>query len=116
YAAPPVVTSVAFDSKGEFLAVAGYHEVLLYSAKDFKLVSRLIGISERINAVAFSPNGERLAVAGGSPGRFGEVQVWNHKKEDLVISAPVSFDTVYGISWSPVGQLLAIGRSDHTVL
>ena len=115
YAAPPVITSVAFDSKGEFLAVAGYHEVLLYSAKDLKLVSRLIGISERINAIAFSPNGERLAVAGGSPGRFGEVQVWNHKKEDLLVSTPVTFDTVYGLSWSPDGKLLAIGCSDNTV-
>jgi len=115
YSAPPVITSVAFDSKGEFLAVAGYHEVLLYSAKDYKLVSRLIGISERINAIAFSPNGERLAVAGGSPGRFGEVQVWNHKKEDLLISAPITFDTVYGISWSPDGKLLAIGCADNTV-
>ena len=115
YLAPPVITSTAFDSKGEFLAVAGYHEVLLYSAKDFKLVSRLIGISERINALAFSPNGERLAVAGGSPGRFGEVQVWNHKKEDLTISSPVTFDTVYGVTWSPDGKLLAIGCSDNTV-
>jgi len=115
YLAPPVITSIAFDSKGEFLAVAGYHEVLLYSAKDFKLVSRLVGISERINAIAFSPNGERLAVAGGSPGRFGEVQVWNHKKEDLIVSAPVTFDTVYGVSWSPDGKLLAIGCADNTV-
>jgi len=115
YSAPPVITSVAFDSKGEFLAVSGYHEVLLYSAKDFKLVSRLIGLSERVNAVAFSPNGEKLAVAGGSPGRFGEVQVWNHKKEDLAVSAPVTFDTVYGVSWSPDGKLLAVGCSDNTV-
>jgi mono/diheme cytochrome c family protein len=115
YLAPPVVTSLAFDSKGEFLAVAGYHEVLLYSAKDFRLVSRLIGISERINAVAFSPNGDRLAAAGGSPGRFGEVQVWNPKKEALLVSAPVTFDTVYGVSWSPDGKLLAIGCADNTV-
>ncbi|HEY3789836.1 MAG TPA: c-type cytochrome domain-containing protein, partial [Urbifossiella sp.] len=115
YAAPPVITSLAFDSKGDYLAVAGYHEVLLYSAKDFHLISRLIGISERINAIAFSPNGEKLAVAGGSPGRFGEVQVWNPKKEDLLMSAPVTFDTVYGLSWSPDGKLLAVGCSDNTV-
>jgi mono/diheme cytochrome c family protein len=115
YLAPPVVTAVAFDPKGQFLAVAGYHEVLLYSAKDYKLVSRLIGISERINAIAFSPNGERLVAAGGSPGRFGEVQIWNPKKEDLVVSAPVTFDTVYGASWSPDGKMIAIGCGDNTV-
>ncbi len=115
YAAPPVVTSLAFDPAGEFLAVSGYHEVLLYSAKDDKLVSRLVGMSERVNAVAFSPTGERLAVAGGAPGRFGEIQIWNHKRDDLVVSAPVTFDTVYGVSWSPDGKTVAFGCIDNTV-
>jgi mono/diheme cytochrome c family protein len=115
YAAPPTVTSLAFDPAGEFLAVSGFHEVLLYSAKDYTLASRLVGISERINAVSFSPNGERLAVAGGSPGRFGEIQVWNHKREDLVTSVPVTFDTVYGVSWSPNGKAIAFGCIDNTV-
>lgn len=115
YSAPPVVTSVAFDPKGEYLAVTGYHEVLLYGTKEYKLASRLIGMSERLNAVAFSPNGERLAVAGGSPGRFGEVQIWNHKKEDLLISVPVTFDTLYGVSWSPNGRAVAFGCADNTV-
>ena len=32
------------------------------------LVARLVGMSERIESVAFSPDGAALAVAGGSPG------------------------------------------------
>lgn len=115
YAAPPVVTAVAFDPAGEFLAVSGFHEVLLYSAKDYRLVSRLVGLAERVNALAFSPDGRRLAVAGGSPGRFGEIQVWDHAKEKLLVSAPFTFDTLYGVSWSPDGKVLAFGCADNTV-
>ncbi|MBX9584191.1 MAG: hypothetical protein K2X87_28155 [Gemmataceae bacterium] len=115
YAAPPVVTAVAFDPAGEYLAVAGFHEVLLYSAKDYRLVSRLIGLAERINAVAFSPDGRRLAAAGGSPGRFGEVQVWDPARGKLIVSAPFTFDTLYGVSWSPDGKVLAFGCADNTV-
>ncbi|MBX9579681.1 MAG: hypothetical protein K2X87_05170 [Gemmataceae bacterium] len=115
YAAPPVVTALAFDPAGEYLAVAGFHEVLLYSAKDYRLVSRLVGLSERVNALAFSPDGRRLAVAGGSPGRFGEVQVWDHAKPRLLVSAPFTFDTLYGVSWSPDGKTLAFGCADNTV-
>ena len=115
YLAPPVVTSVAFSPDGEYLAVTGYHEVLLYSAKDYRLISRLIGISERLNAVAFSPDGKKLAAVGGAPGRFGEVQVWEHAKEKLLISVPVTFDTLYGASWSPDGKVLAFGCADNTV-
>jgi mono/diheme cytochrome c family protein/DNA-binding beta-propeller fold protein YncE len=115
YMAPPVVTSASFSPDGKVIAVGGYHEVLLYDAKEFKLVSRLVGISERVNAVAFSPDGKKLATAGGSPGRFGEVQVWDHAKEKLLVSAVFTFDTLYGLSWSPKGDMIAFGCADNTV-
>ena len=115
YAAPPVVTSVAFEPTGKYLAVSGYHEVLLYDAKTLALTSRLIGLSERINAVAFSPDGSKLAAVGGSPGRFGEVQIWNPATAELIISAPFTFDTLNGASWSPDGALVAFGCTDNTV-
>lgn len=82
YAAAPVVTAVQFSPDGKLLAVSGYHEVVLHDvakvlAHEASSVGRLIGMSERIESVAFSPDGSRLAVAGGSPGRLGEIQVWN---------------------------------------
>lgn len=57
------------------LAVAGFHEILLVSVDDSRLVGRLIGMSERIESVRFSPDGQRIAATGGLPGRLGEVQV-----------------------------------------
>ncbi|HUR55354.1 MAG TPA: c-type cytochrome domain-containing protein, partial [Gemmataceae bacterium] len=88
YAAPPVITSLAYSPDGELLAVTGYHEVLLYKPSTGKLDTRLIGLSERIQSVAFNPKGTRLAAVGGSPGRFGEVQIWDFAKEKLTVSAP----------------------------
>ncbi len=115
YSAPPVVTSVAFSPDGTTLAVTGYHEVLLYDTEKYSLRSRLIGISERVQTIAYSPDGKKLAVVGGAPGRFGEVQVWNAENEKLLVSVPVSFDTLYGVSWSPDGKSLAFGCADNTV-
>ena len=115
YMAPPVITSVAFDPTGEYFAVTGYHEVLLYTTNGYKLDSRLVGMSERINAIAFSPDGNKLAAAGGSPGRFGEVQIWAFKNERLTMSAPFTFDTLYGVSWSPDSKMIAFGCADNTV-
>jgi mono/diheme cytochrome c family protein len=115
YSAPPVVTSLAFAPDGKSLAVAGYHEVLLYDTAKYSLQSRLIGISERVQSIAYSPDGTKLAAVGGAPGRFGEVQIWNAEKEKLLISAPVTFDTLYGVSWSPDGKSVAFGCSDNTV-
>ena len=115
YAAPPVITSLAFSPDGTLLAAPGYHEVLLHKADGSGLVARLVGMSERIQSLAFSPDGKLLAAAGGAPGRFGEVQIWDVAKRILKVSAPVTFDTVYGVSWSPDGKAVAFGCGDNTV-
>jgi len=162
YELPPVITALEFSPDGNLLAVSGYHEVLLHKADGSGLVARLVGLSERIQSLAFSPDGKRLAVTGGSPGRFGEIQVWDlnrgiqrlggftdagmrlaaaspvpsltviatagpsfpHfgdipsgelKDFKLKLAQSVTFDTIYGVSWSPDGSKLAFGCSDNTL-
>ena len=97
------------------LAVGGFHEVLLWKADGSELVGRLVGLSERIESLAFSPDGKKLAVTGGLPARMGEVQVWDVAKRKLVLSVPVTYDTVYGASWSPDGTKIAFGCADNGV-
>jgi WD40 repeat protein len=46
---------------------------------------------------------------------MGEVQIWNVEKRALVVSVPVGYDTVYGVSWSPDSKLVAFGCPDNTV-
>jgi WD40 repeat protein/mono/diheme cytochrome c family protein len=115
YVLPPVITAVAYSPDSTLLAVSGYHEVLLHKADGSALVARLIGLSERIQSLAFSPDGKSLAVTGGSPGRFGELQVWEVASKKLKLSLSVTFDTLYGVSWSPDGNKIAFGCSDNTL-
>jgi WD40 repeat protein len=115
YTRPPVVTSLDFSPDGKMLAVAGFHEVLLYDTDQFSLSARLIGLSERVQSLAFSPDGQRLGVAGGDPGRAGEIQVWDVARRKLLVSSMISYDTLYGLSWSPDSKLIAFGCPDNTV-
>ena len=111
----PLIRTLAFSPDGKHLAQNGYHEVLIADITTGKAVFRLVGLSERIESIAFSPDGNRLAVAGGKPGTMGEIQVWDWKREKLLLSHSVSFDTLYGISWSPDGKSVAFGASDTAV-
>lgn len=120
YTAAPAITSLDFSPDGKLLAVSGYHEVLLHRIDNepgdrTQLVARLVGLSERIESAVFSPDGKKLAVTGGSPGRFGEVQVWNVAKKKLLLSVPVTYDTIYGASWSSDGAKIAFACADNTV-
>lgn len=125
YTRPPVITSLDYSPDGTLLAIAGFHEVLLARVTDAdpqsgvqettQLAGRLIGMSERIESVRFSPDGQKLAVTGGLPAQMGEVQIWDVATRELALSLPVSFDTVYGASWSPDSKLLAFGCADNTV-
>lgn len=115
YKLAPVITSLDFSPDDALLAVSGYHEVLLWRADGSGLEARLVGLSERIESAVFSPDGKYLAVTGGSPARFGEVQVWDVAERKLLLSHAVTYDTVYGASWSSDGKWIAFGCADNTV-
>ncbi len=115
YALPPVINAIAFSPDGALLAVTGYREVLLHKANGDGIVARLLGVSERIQSLAFSSDGKILLAAGGSPARFGEVQVWDVGKRELIRSVTACEDTVFGASLSPDGELFAFGCPDQTV-
>src|SRR5438876_4615067 len=61
YSRPPVISSLDFSPDGKLLAVAGFHEVLLYENGGSTLAGRLIGLSGRIQAFRFSPDSQLLA-------------------------------------------------------
>jgi WD40 repeat protein len=115
YEGLPVLTALDFSPDDSLLAISGYHETLLHKADGSGLVARLVGQSERVESLAFSPDGKSLAVSGGSPGRLGEVQVWDVEARKLRFSLSVTYDTVYGVSWSGDGTKIAFGCADNTL-
>lgn len=115
YSRAPVISSLDCSPDGRLLAVAGFHEVILHQTNSPAPVGRLVGLSERVQSLRFSPDGQWLAVAGGDPARLGEIQVWDVAKRKLTVSVPVSYDTLYGVSWSPDSKLIAFGCADNTV-
>jgi WD40 repeat protein len=63
------------------------------------------------NAVAFSPDGERLASAGGD----GFVKIWNSKTGDLLQTFPAHTGSVVCVTFHPHGNHLATAGADLQV-
>jgi WD40 repeat protein/mono/diheme cytochrome c family protein len=115
YQVAPLTTALAYSPDGSLLAVSAYREVVLQKSDGSGLVARLVGISDRIQSLAFSPDGKLLAAVGGTPARFGEVQLWDAASHELRRSVTVGNDTLFGASFSPDGSKLAFGGTENTI-
>ncbi len=115
YTQAPVLNALAFSPDGKMLAVSGYREVLVHTLGSDAPPRRLPGLSERILSLTFSSDSATLVAAGGTPARFGEVQIWNVAQGKLQRAATLTGDTVFGASLSPDGSKVAVGCTDNTV-
>ena len=77
YEQAPTITGMAYSPDGTLLAVGGFQEIVLHKTDGSGIHSRLLGRSDKIHSIDFSSDGTTLVAVGGTPARFGEVQVWN---------------------------------------
>jgi WD40 repeat protein len=113
YARPPSVAAICFDPAGDHLAVGARHEITFWKVADGSLVRRIGNVDRHTYALAFSPDGSRIAAASGQPGRSGEVRRFDPvsgKLIDVVLSAD---DVVLALAFSPDGRSLAAGGADN---
>lgn len=115
YTQPPVLTAVAFSPDGKTVAVSGNREILIHTLDGSAPPKRLAGLSERILSLAFSRDGSLLVAGGGTPARFGELQLWELPAGKLRHSVMLTGDTIFGASLSPDGTRIAVGCTDNTV-
>jgi WD40 repeat protein/mono/diheme cytochrome c family protein len=113
YVNPPVITALAYSPDSQLLAVSGYHETLVHHADGSELVGRLVGRSQRIESLSFSPDGKMIGAVGGTPALFGEIQFWNVADRKLVSSITMTPDTLFGGCFNDKGDLFAFGAADN---
>lgn len=115
YLRPEPILALAFRPDGAQLAASGYHEVTLWNPTSGALLQRLRNLPRQIHALAFSPGGEFLAVAGGTSGRSGEIRIIDLSKGTSVRALATAGDVFLSLAFSPDGQRLVGGGADNTI-
>jgi hypothetical protein len=89
-------------------------EILLWDVATRKRLDLpLIGHSDKVESVAFSPDGQMLA----SGGQDGTIILWNvTTRQPIGPSLTGHSDKVEGVAFSPDGQMLASAGQDATII
>jgi WD40 repeat protein len=114
------VASLAFAPEGNLVSMTAEGAALAWNLKPEWKVERTIGtgeagspLTDRVNAIAFSPDGKQLATGSGEPSRGGEIKLWDLASGQLVRDfSKVHSDAVLSLAFSPDGKLLASGAAD----
>jgi WD40 repeat protein len=113
------ITALAITSDGQHLLTGSQAGVQIPSLDSLGPTDSLPGdIStsiEHVHDLAFSPTGKLLAIAGGSPGEKGVVELWNWPERKLMRSLPAGNDVVYRVAWNADGTAIAIAGGDKQV-
>ena len=107
------VTAIAFDPTGRYLAAGTFSQagqsVVVWDFEKQEKVFDLPGHHDRINAIAFSPDGSWL-VSGGDD---STIRVWNVLTGRLMVAR--QFDAaVQSLAFSPDGKYLLTGNGNIT--
>ncbi len=111
-AAVEPVTTLAASPDGKRLAVGSRAGVKIIELAAGKVVATRSG---RVNALAWA-NDAQLVIAGGRPGMYGEVDVWNLKTPAQSHQWKGHRDAILGTAVAPGGKVAATCSYDRMVL
>jgi WD40 repeat protein len=115
YRQPVAVTALAFNPAGTELAVSGYHEVTLWNPDDGRLIGRIRRTAQRTVGLAYEADGKTLVVAGGEPGKLGELRLCDAAERTSGRVIERAADVLLVVRFSPDGRCLAAGGADNAI-
>lgn len=97
--AQPPVTAVRFDSAAQSLVACSQSGVTVYDWPSLRQRSLIRCASPNLHDLAFSPSGDRLAVAGGTPTEEGTVALYSWPAGELLRTLAAHQDSVMSVQW-----------------
>lgn len=110
----PIVTALVVAPDGSGWLRGSQAGLVFHSFRDGR--ERTIPVRlDHVHALAFSPDGATLAIAGGRPAEFGAVELRSWPAGDLQGRLEGHDDLVYDVAWLDGGETLATAGADRVV-
>ena len=108
------VTSLAFAPENRLL-IRGSQEGIVALDREGDVKWQLSTELDHVLSLEFSPDHSQFAVAGGSPGISGVVELWSWPQREQVGKIGEHADTVNDMAWHDGGQVLVTASADNTI-
>ncbi len=106
------INALALSPDGNQLAIASGNFVQIFDTESRQPVHLLSGHEDRVESVAFSPDGHFLASAG----KDQRILLWDLSAGDIQQTYQGHTGTVNTVAFSPDGSILASGGNDRLVI
>ena len=113
-AAKPPVTAIAFTPDGRSVVVGSQSGLELRQWPGLQRIKPLPSSLVGIHSISFSPEGARLAVAGGTPSEQGTVEIYSWPEGKILERVSGHADTIHAVVWRDE-DVFATGSLDHEI-
>jgi len=111
----PPITGLAFAPDGKSVVACSQAGVRVYDWPALQLQRKFAATAHNLHDLAFSPGGDRLAIAGGNPSRLGMVETISWPSREAHVTVREQEDSVHSVVWRDE-TTFAAASLDHSVV
>jgi len=111
----PPITAIAFAPDGKSVVVGSQAGVKILTWPDLKFDRAISTELANVHDIAFSPDGVKLAVVGGSPAEKGTIELWQWPDGKLQRRFNPHKDVIHSLAWTADSRTIATASADQLV-
>ncbi len=112
----PPITSLAFSPDGKSVVACSQAGLHVYDFPTLNLQRMIKAEARNIHALAFSPDGDRLAVGGGNPATKGIIEIFSWPEGKSIHVLREHRDSVTAVAWQNTSSLASASLDRRVIL